>query len=313
MDGFVSTAQLTNRKVTFRELKLSEYRQLLKCFLGDEIDPISIFNNTDQIFKNVTNLTLNEIKKLSFVDYFLLLFYIRQVSVGGNIQLLVFDNEQKQVKIDLNIQHLINEISSITSNNTLDAETIDNYKLQFRVPSLHELIYAQKETEQFVYAFFLKSLNTLNFNLNLEEFSYQEREEIFKNLPVKITTTLIKKTQQFTKILNNTNLLSKINNDKFTNTLPFLPNLEILGFITKLVYNASLENIYDYIFALAKVANLSSTFLDSCSPGEFYLFTKKLELLNAQQTQSSSQSNEASNSTKDELPPIVSEANFGLE
>jgi len=41
--------------------------------------------------------------------------------------------------------------------------------------------------------------------------------------------------------------------------------------------------------------------------------TKKLELLNAQQTQGSSQNNEALNSTKDELPPIVSEANFGLE
>lgn len=313
MDGFVSTTQLTNQEVLFRELKLSEYRQLLKCFLGEEIDSVSIFNNTDQILQKVTNLNLKDIKNLSFIDYFLLLFSIRQISIGGNIQLFVLDNEQKQIKIDLNIQHLIDEVSSITEDNILTVETIDDYKVVFRVPSLHELIYSQKTPEQSVFVFFLKSLNTLNFNLNLEDFSYQEREEIFKNLPIKITTTLIKKVQQFIKKLSTTNLLAKINNDKFTNTLPFLLNPEILGFIVKLVYNTSLENIYDYIFALAKVANLSSTFLDNCSPGEFYLFTKKLELLNAQQTQSSSQDNETSNSTKDNLPPIVSEANFGLE
>ena len=93
----------------------------------------------------------------------------------------------------------------------------------------------------------------------------------------------------------------------FDKALPFTLNSEILGFVYKLVYNTNLENIYDCMFALAKAANFSCEFLDNCSPGEFYLFVKKLEQLNAQQQQAS---NEQNSVIQNDLPPITSEADF---
>lgn len=307
MGNLISQASLLQKEIEFKELTLNQYRQLLKCFIGDEIDSRFIFSNTNNILQTLTKLSEKEIKELSFVDYFLLLFNIRQISIGDIVSLYVFDNEQKQLKVELRIQNLINEIKNNKLNELLHWEVTDIGEIYYRLPTVEEIHYLENTTNSSIYTFFLQKIKFSNTEINLENFSFEERERIVQKIPVKAMTCLTKRTQELINHFNNLNLLKSINNETFDKVLPFTLNSEILGFVYKLVYNTNLENIYDCMFALAKAANFSCEFLDNCSPGEFYLFVKKLEQLNAQQQQAS---NEQSGILQNDLPPITSEADF---
>ena len=307
MGKLISQATLLQKEIEFKELNLSQYRQLLKCFIGDEIDLKFVYSNTNNILQTLTNLTDKEIKQLSFVDYFLLLFNIRQISIGDAVSLYVFDNEQKQLKVDLRVQNLINEINNAEIKKLLIPENTDIGEIYYRLPTIEEILLLENSSDTSIYTFFLQKIKFSNTEINLESYSFEEREKIVQKIPVKIMTCLTKRTQELIKHFNNLNLLKSINNEMFDKALPFTLNSEILGFVYKLVYNTNLENIYDCMFALAKAANFSCEFLDNCSPGEFYLFVKKLEQLNAQQQQAS---NEQNSVIQNDLPPITSEADF---
>lgn len=307
MGNLISRATLLQKEIEFKELTLSQYRQLLKCFIGDEIDSKFIFLNTNSILQTLTNLTKKEIDELNFVDYFLLLFNIRQISIGDVVSLYIFDNEQKQVKAELLVQNLINEINNTEIKKLLASELIDIGEIYYRLPTIKEILYLEQTTDISLYTFFLQKIKFSNTEINLENYSFEEREKIVQKVPVKVMTCITKRTQELINTFNNLNLLKSLNTETFNKILPFTLNSEILGFVCKLVYNTNLENVYDCMFALAKAANFSCEFLDNCSPGEFYLFVKKLEQLNAQQQQTS---NEQNGGLQNDLPPITSEADF---
>lgn len=304
MAKLLCSANLSQGPVNFQELNLKQYRQLLKCFLGEELSVDLIFNNADCIIQELTAFSKEEIKNLSFLDYSLLLFYIRQVSIGDTVFLYVETPEQKQIKIDLRVSRIIEDIEKFIQ--TLPhSETIDQYYIEYKLPSVHEILTIEKERDLYsLYTFFLKSVKFNNTIINFENYSYKDRELITQKLPVKIMTHLTKQVNSTLKHCNEINILSSLKSDLFDKTLPLTLNSQILAFAIKLIFNTSLESVYELMFALSKLANFSCSFLDECSPGEFYFFTKKLEEINAKQQ-------EAENNSPDILPPITSE--FDLE
>lgn len=305
MTKLISTANLLQESINFTELNLSQYRQLLKCFLGDDVYPKLIFNNTDNIIKELTHLTQIEIANLSFLDYCLLLLNIRQVSIGDTVFLYVETPEQKPLKIDLRISKVIEQLFDKNLLEQLQPEVVDTCTIEYRLPSLKEILLLEEKRDLYtVYTFFVRSLKFSNTVINLENFPYKEREIIIQKIPVKVMTALTKRTHSLIDICNSFNLLKSVNNEAFNKPLSLTLNSSIIAFVIKLFYNTNLESIYDYMFVLSKAANFSCSFLDECSPGEFYLFTKKLEELNAKQQ-------EATANDTGQLPPIDSE--FQLE
>lgn len=306
MAKLISTADLLQSSLDFKELDLKQYRQLLKCFLGDEVYTDLIFNNTDNIIKELTSLSYKQINNLNFLDYCLLLFTIRQVSIGDTVSLYAEDIEQKQLKIDLRISKVIEQIIDKKIVDLLIPETIDQCYLEYRLPSIREILILEKEKDIYsFYTFFLKSIKFSKSTINLEDYTFKEREEIIQKIPVKVMTGLTKRTHAIVEYCNKINLLQSLNNKTFDKKLHLTLNSQIIAFVIKLIYNTSLESIYELMFALSKAANFSCSFLDDCSPGEFYFFTKKLEEISARQQESNNLNAES------ELPPIVSE--FGLE
>ena len=306
MAKLISTADLLQSSLDFKELDLKQYRQLLKCFLGDEVYTDLIFNNTDNIIKELTSLSYKQINNLNFLDYCLLLFTIRQVSIGDTVSLYAEDIEQKQLKIDLRISKVIEQIIDKKIVDLLIPETIDQCYLEYRLPSIREILILEKEKDIYsFYTFFLKSIKFSKSTINLEDYTFKEREEIIQKIPVKVMTGLTKRTHAIVEYCNKINLLQSLNNKTFDKKLYLTLNSQIIAFVIKLIYNTSLESIYELMFALSKAANFSCSFLDDCSPGEFYFFTKKLEEISARQQKSNNLNAESG------LPPIVSE--FGLE
>lgn len=313
MTKLICTASLLQGTINFQELSLKQYRQLLKCFLGDEVDINFILLNTNTLLKKLTCLSEKEINQLNFLDYFLLLLNIRQVSIGDLISLYVLDNEQKQVKADLLVHKIINQINNSELLNLLKTEVTEIGEIYYKLPTIAEIIFLEKNINTSPYIVFLQKIKFSNTIINLEDFSYNEKELILEKMPVKIITCLTKRAQMIINYFNKFNLLESINNNNFDKALPYTLNSDIIGFVIKLVFNTSLEGIYDCMFALTKAANFSCTFLDNCSPGEFYLFVKKLEQINAQQQTTNEQNFSIKDGFPDDLPPITSEANFGME
>ena len=306
MAKLISTADLLQSSLDFKELDLKQYRQLLKCFLGDEVYADLIFNNTDNIIKELTSLSYKQINNLNFLDYCLLLFNIRQVSIGDTVSLYAEDVEQKQLKIDLRISKVIEQVTDKKIIDLLVPETIDQCYIEYRLPSIREIIIFEKEKDIYsFYTFFLKTIKFSNSTIDLEDYTFKEREEIIQKIPVKVMTGLTKRTHTIVEHCNKINLLQSLNSKTFDKKLYLTFNSQIIAFVIKLIYNTSLEAIYELMFALSKAANFSGSFLDDCSPGEFYFFTKKLEEISARQQESNNSNAESG------LPPIVSE--FGLE
>ena len=306
MAKLISTADLLQSSLDFKELDLKQYRQLLKCFLGDEVYADLIFNNTDNIIKELTSLSYKEITNLNFLDYCLLLFNIRQVSIGDTVSLYAEDVEQKQLKIDLRISKVIEQVTDKKIIDLLTPETIDQCYIEYRLPSIREILILEKEKDIYsFYTFFLKTIKFSSSTIDLEDYTFKEREEIIQKIPVKVMTGLTKRTHTIVEHCNRINLLQSLNSKTFDKKLYLTLNSQIIAFVIKLIYNTSLESIYELMFALSKAANFSGTFLDDCSPGEFYFFTKKLEEISARQQESNNLNAESG------LPPIVSE--FGLE
>jgi hypothetical protein len=306
MAKLISTADLLQSSLDFKELDLKQYRQLLKCFLGDEVYADLIFNNTDNIIKELTSLSYKQIANLNFLDYCLLLFNIRQVSIGDTVSLYAEDVEQKQLKIDLRISKVIEQVTDKKIIDLLVPETIDQCYIEYRLPSVREILILEKEKDIYsFYTFFLKTIKFSSSTIDLEDYTFKEREEIIQKIPVKVMTGLTKRTHTIVEHCNRINLLQSLNSKTFDKKLYLTLNSQIIAFVIKLIYNTSLESIYELMFALSKAANFSGTFLDDCSPGEFYFFTKKLEEISAKQQESNNLNAENG------LPPIVSE--FGLE
>jgi len=304
MAKLISTAELLFNTITFNELTVRQYRQMLKCFLGDEIYPELIFNNVNNILNELTSLTITEINNLNFLDYCLILIYIRQTSIGSSIFLYTENDKHEQVKIDLQLNDVIKLLKHDELFNLLQPETIDECTIEYRLPTIEEIILLEKQNDVYsVYTFFLKTIKFSTTTINLENYSFLEKENIVQKLPIKIMSILTKRSHLLINFCNNINLLQDVNNSIFNKKLPLTLNTQIIAYIIKLLYNTSLESIYEYMFVLSKAANFSCSFLDECSPGEFYYFTKKLEEVSAKQQLEQNQNKNNS----DILPPINSD------
>ena len=212
-----------------------------------------------------------------------------------------------QLKVDLNLFKVIDTLKSYIHNINYNFYTTQNLKVKLGLPSIKDIFEFESPNNFLLPVFFIKQIYIDNNLISFEDFSIQDREQIVQSLPTKIIIQLNQFTQKIIEQLNQSNLLDSVCSKNFTKVLPVTLNTEIICFIIKLIFNTNLENIYEMLFILSKGVNMSGEFLDSCTPGEFYLFFKKLEELNAKQ-----QNKTENNFYPDELPEQVSESEFDL-
>jgi hypothetical protein len=147
-------------------------------------------------------------------------------------------------------------------------------------------------------------------------YSKDEIKDILDKLPTIYTTTIIKRVQNLIETFNNVNLIGHLKGleDK---QLIFNFNIKNLGIILKLLFGEELLSLYENIFTLAKDANIPPQYIEECTPGEYYLYVKKLE---SENKLTSSTPNNNNNFTEEdqhvdlfdvpEMPPITSVSEF---
>ena len=120
-------------------------------------------------------------------------------------------NEQKQLKIDLRISKVIEQVTDKKIIDLLVPETIDQCYIEYRLPSIREIIIFEKEKDIYsFYTFFLKTIKFSNSTIDLEDYTFKEREEIIQKIPVKVMTGLTKRTHTIVEHCNKINLLQSL-------------------------------------------------------------------------------------------------------
>lgn len=308
--SFLSKIELIdNSPLYFDELKVKHLKTICKSLLGDDPDPEILFLNLDKIISSLTNLDL---KKINFIDYFIILINLRSINIGSKIALQLAENTTGEV----NLLETEKTLKSFNFKEILSPSKFDDIEITYKLPTINDLVKINNEGLEEFYAYFL---NTLKIKENQLIFTdAKEANLIFNKIPPKISTAIINKIKFIIQNFNELDLLSY--NPYFKDMkLYFNFNIKNLCIFIKLLFGDQLLSIYENIFGLCKSGNFTPEYIENCTPGEYILFIKKIEELNKINTQQSSTNNvnvegEPLNSydsinpyESGDLPPITSE------
>jgi hypothetical protein len=307
--SFLSKLVLTDKTVHFNELKVKHYKTILKSILGDDIDYEIAITNINNIIKCISDLTINEIRELNFLDYFLLLFEIRCTSISSFI--VAETTDDVATKIDINVLKFIEHVKKIDINSLLLADNVNNFTIHYRLPTLKEISTIDINNIESLYSIFVKTITFKNIDIHFTNLSFIETIQILEKLPANITSSITKRAQHIITTFNRINLISHIPGigDR---QLFFNLNIRNLENLLKLLFGEPLLSLYENIFSLSKIGNISPNYIEECTPGEYHLFVKRLEL--SQQTNNSNDSlpqDDGVDPFEDEyMPEITSRSEF---
>jgi len=284
--NFTSKIILSGKNVFYNELQVKHLKTIYKSLLGDNLSPDIIFTNLNNILIEITSLSEKEIIKLSFLDYFLLLIEIRCTSIGNLIYIEAQDKQNTKIEINLN---KFTDILTTFKSEQQTISKVDNTQIYYTYPTINELLNFLPKNN--LYNCFVQKIIVNDTNIDLINLIESDKNKIIEQLPVKITSNIFKTTSTLYKKFDKINLLSTTFGlkDKF---LPFNLNTQNLANLVKILFGEQLMTLYENILMLCKIGNFTPEYIESCSPGEYILFVKKLSTLLNQQNKQETNFNE---------------------
>jgi hypothetical protein len=245
VSDLLTELQLSNKVIVYKELKLKHYKNILKCLYSEPINPSNLFLNLNFILEQITNLTKEEIINLNCLEYLLLLLEIRTISIGSSI-FAIYNTESKPVNIDISLNKTITEVLNCLNNFKPLQFKDKNIELNFVIPVVKDLMYKKfLYVKEDVNQLPLKYLKTINYH-SKEMNKYIEQYYFFKPSVKEYSIKLSLETTNFIQLI-------------------------------KILFNENLLSVYDNIFYLCKICNMSAEYLENCTYGEFRIFVKKTE------------------------------------
>ena len=289
--------------ILYKELRVKHLKVIYKTLLGDMPDPKIVFTNFNNILKEVTFLTEDEIFELNFIEYFLLLTELRITSIGDTI----FGQLENNTTVDFNLNRIKSQLQDNLNKFNNKLYQHDNITVVTSLPTINEIL-TIKNVNTF-YGCFIKQIKIHDTVTYLGGLSLDEKNKIFEQLPAKISSFIIKDVIANIEYFNTVNLVSYFTAIQNI-TLAFNYNINNLVMYLKFLFGDGLLPLYENIFGLCKIGNFTPEYIENCTPGEYLLFVKKLEQLNAQTKSQSNNTNENFVQDDFDLPPITSEADL---
>jgi hypothetical protein len=285
MASFLYKTFLHTKNVTYSELKLKHLKIIQKCLIG-EPDSDIVLLNINNIFSEITNLTKEEINELNLIDYFILLSHIRSMSIGNIVYAEL--TQQKNVKLNINIEEIIKQLSSIDYKNLLKDDTLENgITVKYKLPTPNELSQLQTNDIETFCIPFIESIIINGTEFKIYKFNTDEKIQTIQKLPAKVISNLYKKIYSLLEIYSKTNLLEHIKG--VSEFIPFSFNIKSYISLITLLYGDQLLSLYDNIFLLCKFGNFTPEYIEECTPGEYYIFCRKLETYMAKKQEAEQQ------------------------
>jgi hypothetical protein len=274
------------KNISFREIKNYEQIAITKANLAmpsDNNEP-ELYNNFLKkiIFQCVENQDV--LKELNIIEYILFATKLRMISFGSELELqqdIENDDDKKDVKkikIKVNLQTFIKNIyeaSKLVKSTPIICDGIEvfltwpkhndqEYFFNLRNSELNSIISS-------LYLF-IKKIKIKNQIINLWDFSYEERENIFNNLSISIRVKIQNEVINMLQFQGSQDLfgVKQLNDYKFSfyNTI----YLDIL----RLFYSFDLKEIYKEYYALA-LKQIPPSYIDDITTIERKLYLSILQ------------------------------------
>ena len=268
-----------NERLACDELKVSLYKELLKCTYGDEPDTFSFVQTVGATFEELTNRPASFfIEQMSVFDLMSCLIQLRINSIGDKTNINLNSEESKKT-LELRLDWVNEDLLEFNNKHIKNLIKVGPVELETDSPSVQRLL--EKTDEEYLY--FIKSV-TVNDNTN-QITTNREAKEITEKLPVKLVIEVIRQFESFVKQIKSFNFLQRYGVDE--TTLVFIPSIESIIWFTKLIFNESIQSFYDNIFHLAKISYIPPSYTESCSVGDYLVYTGMLRQSIAQQSENS--------------------------
>jgi hypothetical protein len=285
--------QVSEQVVSCEELTVSLYKDLLKSIYGDEPDIQVFIQTVSNILSSLTDKPLSFFENLSVMDLMSCLLQLRMNSLGDRVIVSLNLDDAKR-SLELRLDWVNEEILDFNKSNIKNTIKVGTIEVEIDSPSPIRLI--EKISDEYLY--FVKSIKIDDKILVIE--TNDEAKNITERLPIKVTFAII---EHFEKIIKEIKSLNFLKRYKITeHNLGFIPSNDSLLWFTKLIFNESLESFYDNIFYLAKLANIPPSYTESCSVGEYFVYTGTLQRTLAQQNSEQQDSSMLHNEATSDFP-----------
>ena len=266
---FVS--ELSNEKLVCSELKVRDYKDLLKCLYGDDPDKVVFVETICDVLSKLTTKSPEYFKNLNIIDLFCLVLDTRMNSLGDSCSVTITINDKK-MNLELRLNYIRDEVNQIFK---LVSDTIaqDSVEISLQYPSAERLLQPSPEP----YLSFIKgfSVNNSDTKKSAEVTTNEQSGILFEKISPKTSMQIVERVNCYINTLSEINFLTRyrIKDQELT----FSPSLDSLIWFTKLIFSETLETLYDNLFYLAHLGNMGPEYIENAVVGEYNYFVNCLK------------------------------------
>lgn len=281
--------ELTDRTIMCSEMKVKHYKEFIKAIYGDEPDYTSFITMFAPLMAELSDLTEDEVYNLSVVDVFLIILELRMFALGGTCKVTIQLDNDKKANLELSLAGISDDIKTVDYKKYQTEISQKRSVIKLAPPSICRFADEMKEGEE--YLFFINSVETSETKQTHKILDHETALVISNSLSPKVNLQISKSFETYIKEITSIDLLARY---KIENKiLKFVPVFNQMMWYVKLFFSEPLDTLYDNIFFLSYKANMSSQYIEECTPGEYIYFIRKLEqVLKEQSQQQNSQQEE---------------------
>jgi len=280
------TIDLVTRNIRCKELTVKQYKEILKATWPETPSVNPALDTLFDIFADLSNVDFSHFYNFNLIEIFIYLIELK-IQTSGNICMLsVSDADGKSANLSLNLR-TVQETIKNTYNSILNQTTkTDQIEIKLAFPTIQRLLDSKEDTDD--YLLYVAGATILSNNVSIVFSSTNEVETFIDSLPLSLVKQIQIAHQNFHIKINEINFLSSFS-VLGEQRLPFVLTFEYFIWFVKLLFAEPLDVLYDNMYYLSNLGRIDLGYLESCTPGEYTYFVKKLEQsLNAEQSSSDS-------------------------
>jgi hypothetical protein len=259
------SCKLTTETLTCNELQVKDYKNLLKSIYGETPDENLFIETLCDIFSSVSNKPSDYFKKLTVIDFFCLLLDIRANSLG-NICNVTLNHNNTKSNLELKLSRLKEDIL----NKTILQETVEheNIKIELGCPLIEDI----NQDISNDCRFYIKNVCLLHLSkqVNCPPLTYDQMDKLFDKISAKTYSQINKKCKAIHDSIVTLNFLERYKVKNVNVNFDF--SIDYIIWFAKLIFNESLESLFDNIYYLSYLGHMSASYIENAPVGEYNYF-----------------------------------------
>jgi hypothetical protein len=241
-------------------MTVANYREMLKCTFGENVDRILFVENFINILAEVTSKDVFYLRNISLVDIIYLVFDIYNNSIGSCK--ITVTQEEKTLNVELDLSKMKELLFSHNAyfNPTVEAGP---FKIVMETPSLERVLEPAK------YAF-LKYIKGIQTDTLIPIKTNKQAATLIQTLTPQVVNLIASQYESIISVFSQINFLSiyGLDDTKFN----FFPTFDTFLWLVKLLFGDSLSQFYENFFYLSYSGKFNAEFVEKISVGEFNYF-----------------------------------------